>query len=142
MLFVSATLNAQLHTGISAGSGSDKSFVADVRFGYHSSNYLIESHEILNISPDKPCYFGARVGKIIMLGSNSFIVPVAGYYYSVFSGDKYYGEKNYSDPIQVNKFVCSLGVQFVNGRFSIEARQINDAYQVTVGLWNIFKSKN
>ncbi len=141
VLFISASVNAQLHAGIAAGSGTDNSFVADVRFGYHQTNlnYVIELHEILSLSPEKPCYFGARIGKGIAVTPNSYIMPMVGYYYSVFTGNNItVGEL----PVTDNKWVVTGGVMYVSGNCSLEARQINNTFQVTFGIWNIFKSKN
>jgi len=132
-----------MHVGIAAGIGTDQTIVTDLRIGYHSTQYLFEAHEILSFSDAKPCYFGARVGKIIRISSNSFLIPVAGYYYSVFTNDQPTKLEGFSgDEALINKLVPSIGVLFVTGKCSIEARQINNMYQVTIGLWNILKSKN
>ncbi len=132
-----------MHVGLAAGAGTDKIMVTDLRIGYHSSQYLIEAHEILCFSDAKPCYFGARVGKTIQISPNSFIMPVVGYYYSLFTNDHPTKMEGFNgDESQINKLVPALGIMFVSGKCSIEARNINNMYQVTIGLWNILKSKN
>ena len=143
ILFSTTVAKSQMHVGLDAGIGTDKTIIADLRIGYHSTQYLFEAHEILSFSDAKPCYFGARVGKIIRTGSNSFLMPVAGYYYSVFTNDQTTKLEGFcGDQSQINKLVPAIGIMFVSGKCSIEARQINNMYQVTIGLWNILKSKN
>ncbi len=143
IVFSTTIAQSQLHVGLAAGSGTDKNIVTDVRIGYHSSQFLFEAHEILDLSNAKPCYFGARVGKMINLSPSSFLIPTAGYYYSVFTNDKTTKDENYyEDPSLVNKFVYAFGVMYVSGKCSIEVRQINNTYQMTIGLWNILKRKN
>ena len=132
-----------MHVGIAAGSGTDKTMVTDLRIGYHSSQYLVEASEILSFSDAKPCYFGARVGKMIYLSPDSFLVPIAGVYYSVFTNDNTIKQETGNiDETLINKFVPAIGMLYVTGKCSIEIRQLNNTFQVTIGLWNILKSKS
>lgn len=139
LLLISIIGNSQLHAGFAAGSGSDKSLVVDLRFGYHAK-YIVEYNQILSLNPANPCYFGGRIGKSIPISYNSYIIPVAGYYYSVFTGNDN-GIYKGKDAVTVNKCVFSAGVVFVAGGYSLEVRQIDNTFQVTVGLWNILKNK-
>jgi len=143
LYFCATMVPAQMHVGIAAGSGTDKTIVTDLRIGYHSNKFLAEASEILSFSDDKPCYFGARLGKIIQLSPESFLIPVAGVYYSVFTNDNTIKAENCNgDESLINKFVPAIGMIYVTGKYSIELRQLNNTLQLTIGLWNILKTKS
>jgi len=64
-------------------------------------------------------------------------------YYSVFTNDNTIKQETGNiDETLINKFVPAIGMLYVTGKCSIEIRQLNNTFQVTIGLWNILKSKS